>query len=124
MDREGPDAHAASRYRRGGGRQQDLHPRRRHSAGSGRDGHQRGVHAMIRRGLVPLALAVALVAPGARAVAAAESTREEALAALADTRDADNRRRGAMALAKTGVMADLPTLATALRDDDPLVRKL
>ena len=29
-----------------------------------------------------------------------------------------------MALAETGVMADVPKLAAALRDDDPLVRKL
>ena len=42
----------------------------------------------------------------------------------ADTRNVDNRRHGAMALAKTGVMADVPKLAAALRDDDPLVRKL
>jgi tetratricopeptide (TPR) repeat protein len=79
---------------------------------------------VIRQGLVLLALAVALVTPAARALSAAEPTREEALAALADTRDVDNRRHGAMALAETGVMADVPKLAAALRDDDPLVRKL
>ena len=79
---------------------------------------------MIRRGLVLLARAAALVTPGARALSAAGPTREEALAALADTRDVDHRRRGAMALAETGVMADVPKLAAALRDDDPLVRKL
>jgi tetratricopeptide (TPR) repeat protein len=79
---------------------------------------------VIRSGLVLLALAVALVTPAARALSAAEPTREEALAALADTRDVDNRRLGAMALAETGVMADVPKLAAALRDDDPLVRKL
>jgi tetratricopeptide (TPR) repeat protein len=79
---------------------------------------------VIRQGLVLLALAVALVTPAARALSAAEPTREEALAALADTRDVDNRRLGAMALAETGVMADVPKLAAALRDDDPLVRKL
>jgi len=79
---------------------------------------------VIRSGLVLLALAVALVTPAARALSAAEPTREEALAALADTRNVDNRRHGAMALAKTGVMADVPKLAAALRDDDPLVRKL
>jgi len=73
---------------------------------------------------VLLALAVALVTPAARALSAAEPTREEALAALADTRNVDNRRHGAMALAKTGVMADVPKLAAALRDDDPMVRKL
>jgi tetratricopeptide (TPR) repeat protein len=79
---------------------------------------------VIRSGLVLLAFAVALVTPAARALPAAEPTREEALAALADTRNVDNRRHGAMALAKTGVMADVPKLAAALRDDDPLVRKL
>jgi HEAT repeat protein len=79
---------------------------------------------VIRSGLVLLALAVALVTPAARALSAAEPTREEALAALADTGNVDNRRHGAMALAKTGVMADVPKLAAALRDDDPLVRKL
>jgi len=79
---------------------------------------------VIRLGVVLLALAVAPVTPAARALSAAEPTREEALAALADTRNVDNRRHGAMALAKTGVMADVPKLAAALRDDDPMVRKL
>jgi tetratricopeptide (TPR) repeat protein len=77
-----------------------------------------------RRVLALLALAAVLVAPGSHVIAAAEPTRDEALAALADTRDVDNRRRGAMALAETGVMADVPKLAAALRDDDALVRKL
>jgi tetratricopeptide (TPR) repeat protein len=77
-----------------------------------------------RRVLAQLALAAVLVAPGSRVTSAAEPTREEALSALADTRDVDNRRRGAMALAETGVMADVPKLAAALRDDDALVRKL
>ena len=79
---------------------------------------------MTRRVLVLLVLAAVLVTPGSRVLSAAEPTREEALAALADTRDVDNRRRGAMALAETGVMADVPKLAAALRDDDALVRKL
>ncbi|HZN53256.1 MAG TPA: tetratricopeptide repeat protein [Methylomirabilota bacterium] len=79
---------------------------------------------MTRRVLVLLAFAAVLVTPGSRVISAAEPTREEALAALADTRDVDNRRRGAMALAETGVMADVPKLAAALRDDDALVRKL
>jgi len=79
---------------------------------------------VIRRGLVLLALAIALVTPAVRALSAAEPTREEALAALADARNVDNRRQGAMALAKTGEMADVAKLAAALRDDDPLVRKL
>ena len=51
-------------------------------------------------------------------------TREEALKALADTGNADHRRQGARALGETGVMADLPKLAAALRDADPLVREL
>ncbi len=51
-------------------------------------------------------------------------TREEALKALADTKSAESRRQGARALAETGVMADLPQLAAALRDSDPLVRAL
>ena len=79
---------------------------------------------MTRRVLALLALAAVLVTPGSRVIAAAEPTREEALTALADTRDVDNRRRGAMALAETGMMADVPKLAAALRDDDALVRKL
>ena len=79
---------------------------------------------MTRRVLALLALAAVLVTPGSRVISAAEPTREEALAALADTRDVDNRRRGALALAETGAMADVPKLAAALRDDDPLVRKL
>jgi tetratricopeptide (TPR) repeat protein len=77
-----------------------------------------------RRVLALLALAAVLVTPGSRAISAAAPTREEALAALADTRDVDNRRRGAMALAEAGMMADVPKLAAALRDDDALVRKL
>ena len=79
---------------------------------------------MTRRVLALLALAAVLVTPGSRVISAAEPTREEALAALADTRDVDNRRRGAMTLAETGMMADVPKLAAALRDDDALVRKL
>ena len=79
---------------------------------------------MTRRAFVLLALAAVLVTPAARGLFAAEPTRDEALKALADTRDVDNRRRGALALAETGVMADVPKLADALRDDDPLVRKL
>jgi tetratricopeptide (TPR) repeat protein len=51
-------------------------------------------------------------------------TREEALRALADTRSADSRQQGARALGETGLMDDLPQLAAALRDSDPLVRDL
>ena len=51
-------------------------------------------------------------------------TREEALKALADTGNVTSRRQGAQALGETGLMADLPKLAAALRDADPLVREL
>jgi tetratricopeptide (TPR) repeat protein len=50
-------------------------------------------------------------------------TREEALKALADTGDADSRRRGAQTLGEAGLMTDVPRLAAALRDSDPLVRE-
>ena len=47
----------------------------------------------------------------------------EALAAL-DDRDAETRRLGAASLAEHGTMQDVPRLARALRDCDPLVRAL
>jgi tetratricopeptide (TPR) repeat protein len=77
---------------------------------------------MIRRRLALLALGAVLGASGASPLLAAGPTREEALEALADTGDADHRRLGVLALAETGLMADLPRLAAALRDDDGLVR--
>jgi len=58
---------------------------------------------------------------GAGVARAADPTREEALAALAG-RDVEQRRYGALALADTGLMADLPRLAAALRDPDARVR--
>jgi len=58
------------------------------------------------------------------AVLLAGPTREEALKALADTGSVDSRRQGARALGETGLMADLPKLAAALRDADPLVREV
>jgi len=73
------------------------------------------------RWLASLALAPLAFWP---ALLGASSTREEALRALADTRSADSRRQGARTLAETGLMADLPQLAAALRDTDPLVREL
>jgi len=73
------------------------------------------------RWLASLALAALAFWP---ALLGASSTREEALRALADTRSADSRRQGARTLAETGLMADLPQLAAALRDTDPLVREL
>ena len=76
---------------------------------------------MSARRLAALALAALALWP---AWLAAGPSREEALRALADTRSADTRRQGVRALAETGLMADLPQLATALRDTDPLVREL
>ena len=63
-----------------------------------------------------------LGAPAAKAPLAVGPTREEALTALADAGDVDSRRRGALALGETGLMADLPRLVAALRDGDSLVR--
>ena len=76
---------------------------------------------MNARSLAPLVLAALALAP---ASLLAGPTREEALKALADTRNVDHRRQGARALGETGVMDDLPRLAAALRDSDPLVRDL
>ena len=69
-----------------------------------------------------LALGVILTMAGPPPPHAAGPTREEALTALADAGDADNRRHGVLALGETGLMADLPKLAAALRDADQLVR--
>jgi tetratricopeptide (TPR) repeat protein len=66
-------------------------------------------------------LLVALLAPAASATGAGP-TREEALHALADALDPDLRRLGALGLAERGTMADVPALAAALRDRDPIVR--
>jgi tetratricopeptide (TPR) repeat protein len=71
---------------------------------------------------VLLALGAILTMPGGPAPLAAGPTREEALTALADGGDVDNRRRGVLALGETGLMTDLPQLAGALRDADRLVR--
>jgi len=75
-----------------------------------------------RRWLVLLALGAILTMPGVPPPLAAGPTREEALTALADGGDVDNRRRGVLALGETGLMTDLPQLAGALRDADRLVR--
>ena len=66
-----------------------------------------------------LALAAALVLP-----AAAQSRHDQALADLRRAEDAEARRAAVRALADTGVMADLPAMAQALRDSDPAVRAL
>jgi tetratricopeptide (TPR) repeat protein len=71
------------------------------------------------RWLGTLVLATVMLSP---VVLVAGSTREEALKALSDTDDAESRRRGAQALGQTGIMTDVPRLAAALRDIDPLVR--
>jgi tetratricopeptide (TPR) repeat protein len=67
-----------------------------------------------------LALVLALATNAPRA--AAEPTREEALAALAEPHDVEIRRRAALSLGQKGLMDDVPALAQALRDGDPLVR--
>ncbi len=74
------------------------------------------------RRAAPLLLALLLLQTFAAARAAAEPTREEALAALAEPYDIEVRRRAALWLAKKGLMEDVPLLVGALRDGDPLVR--
>lgn len=74
-----------------------------------------------RRLAVFLAAAALAVASGA---AAADLTREEALAALRRTDDAEARRAGAKALSRHGTMADVAALARALHDSDREVRSL
>jgi tetratricopeptide (TPR) repeat protein len=58
------------------------------------------------------------------ATAAAQPAREQALTDLGRTEDVAARRSAAQRLADSGVMTDLPALAHALRDPDPLVRAL
>jgi tetratricopeptide (TPR) repeat protein len=67
-------------------------------------------------------LAAALVGLVAVVPAGAESAREQALRDLGRTDDARARRAAVERLADTGIMADLPALARALRDPDPVVR--
>lgn len=74
---------------------------------------------MTARRVACLVLAALALSSAARA---AGPTRDEALAALADKADAESRRRGAQVLGEIGVMADVPKLAAALRDTDPVVR--
>jgi tetratricopeptide (TPR) repeat protein len=70
-----------------------------------------------RPGLAALLLTLAVVG-----AAAAETPREHALGALGRGGDAAERRAAVRELAESGVMADLPVLAKALRDPDPVVR--
>jgi len=72
------------------------------------------------RGLA--ALLLVLVVPLA-ASAAGPHGRSEALTAL-EARDAETRRLAAAELAEHGTMPDVPRLARALRDADPLVRAI
>lgn len=71
------------------------------------------------RTLLVAAVVVGLVGP---VPALAQSVRERALDDLARSKDASVRRAAVQQLADTGLMADLPALATALRDPDPVVR--
>jgi tetratricopeptide (TPR) repeat protein len=66
-----------------------------------------------------VAALLVLVAAGA---AAGQPSRERALADLGRTDDVAARRAAVRQLAEHGTMADLPALAAALRDPDPLVR--
>jgi tetratricopeptide (TPR) repeat protein len=74
-----------------------------------------------RFGGLALGAALGLAATSA---ALAGLTREQALTALGHPGDAEQRREGARGLADNGTMADVPALAGALRDADPLVRSL
>ncbi len=76
---------------------------------------------MTGRWWLVLALAGAALSPGGPAIAA-DLTREQALSAIADTRDVETRRLGVLALGERGLMTDMPQLSQALRDVDPLVR--
>lgn len=68
---------------------------------------------------------IALCLLQAAAFANAETlNREQALAALAKRDDVEARRQAAEALGEAGVMADVPVLTQALRDQDPGVRTL
>ena len=67
--------------------------------------------------------AASVVLLGAVAADAGPLTRAQALGAL-DDRSAETRRIGAASLAERGTMEDVPRLARALRDPDPLVRAL
>ena len=64
-------------------------------------------------------LVLATVAP-----AAAQSPHDRALGELGRPDDVAARREAVRTLADTGIMADLPALARALRDPDPTVRAL
>ncbi len=69
--------------------------------------------------LLAVAALLVLVAAGA---AAGQPSRERALGDLGRADDVAARRAAVQRLAESGTMADLPALAAALRDPDPLVR--
>jgi tetratricopeptide (TPR) repeat protein len=71
--------------------------------------------------MIALALAAILVGLLGPVPAAAESAREQALAQLRSG-DVLARRAAVQHLADSAIMADLPALAAALRDADPIVR--
>jgi tetratricopeptide (TPR) repeat protein len=73
----------------------------------------------VRALLVAAALVVGVMGPSP---ALAQSVRERALNDLARSSDAAVRRAAVERLADSGMMADLPALAAALRDPDPVVR--
>lgn len=66
--------------------------------------------------------ATGLLVLAAAAPALGQPVRERALADLGRADDVAARRLAVQQLAEHGIIADLPTLATALRDPDPLVR--
>ena len=72
--------------------------------------------------MIALAISLVLLA-GAATAEAAPLAHAEALAALED-RAPETRRLGAASLADHGTLQDIPRLARALRDADPLVRRL
>src|SRR5207249_8206144 len=107
--------------RRRRGRREDLSPGRRHRARLRPHRRERGLQPVTGRWWLVLALAGAALSLEGPAIAA-DLTREQALAAIADTRDVETRRLGVLALGERGLMADMPQLSQALRDVDPLVR--
>ena len=72
--------------------------------------------------MIALAISLVLLA-GAATAEAAPLAHAEALAALED-RAPETRRLGAASLADHGTLQDIPRLARALHDPDPLVRRL
>ena len=73
----------------------------------------------MRTATLAAALLVVLSLP-----AGGQSRHDQALSDLRRAEDAEARRAAVRALADTGVMADLPAMAKALRDSDPQVRAL